>query len=56
MQQEMSDIRESVEGMRDDIKDLTAALNRGKGMFAGAMIVAGAVGAAAVKGIGYFLR
>lgn len=39
-----------------EIKDLTGSLNRGKGMFAGAMMAAGALGALVTKGMALLFR
>ncbi len=51
-----NEMRIAFKEVGDDLKELTATLNRGKGMFAGAMIVAGAFGAAITKGIAYLAR
>lgn len=56
LKKEVVELSVTVNAMREDIKDLTAALNRGKGMFAGAMIVAGMLGAAFTKGLAYLTR
>lgn len=45
--------RQLIEKLFDEVKELNAVMNRGKGAFAFAMLASGSIGAAIVKIVGY---
>lgn len=45
--------RQLIEKLFDEVKELNAALNKGRGAFAFAMLVSGSIGAAIVKIISF---
>lgn len=47
-------LTKEITDLRADVKELVAAMNRGKGAFGFAMVLASAMGAVAAKGITYF--
>jgi ABC-type xylose transport system substrate-binding protein len=55
LEEQMKTIFKQNETLTEEVRELVAAMNRGKGAFGFAMVLAGAMGAAAVKLMGVFI-
>lgn len=55
LEEQMKTLFKQNEQLTSEMRELVAAMNRGKGAFGFAMVIAGAMGAAAVKMISYFM-
>lgn len=51
LQRDVQHLTSQVADLTASVRDLTAVMNRGKGAFAASLALAGAVGAAVMKGI-----
>ena len=55
LQTQVANLTTQVADLTASVKELTAVMNRGKGAFAASLALAGAIGAAVMKGISYLL-
>lgn len=55
LQTQVANLTAQVADLATSVKELTAVMNRGKGAFAASLALAGAVGAAVMKGTSYLL-
>lgn len=55
LEEQMKTLFKQNEQLTNEVRELVAAMNRGKGAFGFAMVLAGAMGAVAMKVVGFLL-
>jgi hypothetical protein len=56
LEEQMKTLFKQNEQLAYEVRELVAAMNRGKGAFGFAMVIAGAMGAVAMKAVGYLIN
>jgi hypothetical protein len=56
LEEQVKSLTKQQEKLTEEVSTLVATMNKGKGAFGAAMVVAGAIGAVAAKGVSWFLN